>query len=289
MDSRSQIAALSALAHPGRLAVFRLLVRRAPDALRPGEIAEILGFRASTLSVHLATLARAGLLAAERDGKSILYRLDRTQVSDLVGYLVDDCCRGRPDLCQPALRPDALLQPASGNTHMPQEPFNILFICTGNSARSILAEAIVNADPSGRFRAFSAGTNPAAAPNPLALELLNNLGHDTAALRSKDISEFTGLDAPRFDFVFTVCDNAANEECPTWPGRPVSAHWGMPDPARAEGTQAEKALAFKEAYRTLRHRLGAFMALPLDALDRLSLQNRLDAIGREIAEADEPA
>jgi arsenate reductase len=147
----------------------------------------------------------------------------------------------------------------------------------------------VNADPSGRFRAFSAGTNPASAPNPHALELLHKLGHDTTALRSKDISEYTGLDAPRFDFVFTVCDNAANEECPTWPGRPFSAHWGMPDPARADGTPAEKALAFKEAYRTLHHRLGAFMALPLDALDRLSLQNRLDAIGRETAGVDEPA
>jgi arsenate reductase len=281
MDSRSQIAALSALAHPGRLAVFRLLVRRAPDVLRPGEIAEVLGFRASTLSVHLATLARAGLLRSERDGKSVLYSLDTGRVADFLGYLVDDCCRGRPDLCLP--------EPATGTTRMSQEPFNILFICTGNSARSILAEAIVNDDPSGRFRAFSAGTNPAAAPNPLALDLLHNLGHDTTTLRSNDISEFTGLDAPRFDFVFTVCDNAANEECPTWPGRPVSAHWGMSDPARAEGTPAEKALAFKEAYRTLRHRLGAFMALPLDALDRLSLQNRLDAIGRETAGVDEPA
>jgi ArsR family transcriptional regulator, arsenate/arsenite/antimonite-responsive transcriptional repressor / arsenate reductase (thioredoxin) len=289
MDSRRQIAALSALAHPGRLAVFRLLVRRAPDALRPGEIAGILGFRASTLSVHLATLARAGLLRSERDGKSILYSLDSARVADLVGYLVDDCCRGRADLCLPAGRPHPLLHPTSGSPHMSTEPFNILFICTGNSARSILAEAIVNADPSGRFRAFSAGTKPATAPNPHALELLRNLGHDTTALRSKDISAFTGLDAPRFDFVFTVCDHAAAEECPTWPGHPVSAHWGMPDPAKAEGTPAQKALAFKEAYRTLRHRLGAFMALPFDALDRLSLQNRLDAIGRETVKADEPA
>ena len=289
MDSRRQIAALSALAHPGRLAVFRLLVRRAPDALRPGEIVEILGFRASTLSVHLATLARAGLLAAERDGKSILYRLDRARVSDLVSYLVDDCCRGRADLCLPALRPTPLLQPTSGTARMPQEPLNILFLCSGNSARSLFAEAIVNADSSGKFRAFSAGTNPATAPNPYALEILHNLGHDTAALRSKDISEYMGLDVPRFDFVFTVCDRAANEECPPWPGQPVTAHWGMPDPVKATGTQAEKALAFKEAYRTLHHRLRAFMALPLATLDRLSLQKRLDAIGHAMTEADEPA
>jgi ArsR family transcriptional regulator, arsenate/arsenite/antimonite-responsive transcriptional repressor / arsenate reductase (thioredoxin) len=289
MDSRRQIAALSALAHPGRLAVFRLLVRRAPDALRPGEIAEILGFRASTLSVHLATLARAGLLEAERDGKSILYRLDRARVSDLVGYLVDDCCRGRPDLCLPASRPHPLLQPDSGTARMSQEPLNILFLCSGNSARSLFAEAIVNDDPSGKFRAYSAGTVPATAPNPYALEILQNLGHDTTALRSKDISEYMGLDAPRFDFVFTVCDRAANEECPPWPGQPVTAHWGMPDPVKATGTQAEKALAFKEAYRILHHRLRAFMALPLATLDRLSLQNRLDAIGHAMTEADEPA
>ncbi len=289
MQPDDHIAALSALAHPGRLAVFRLLVRRAPDALRPGEIATALDLRASTLSVHLATLARAGLLRSERDGKSILYSLDAPGVADVLGYLVDDCCRGRPDLCLPVLRPETPLQPASGIRRIPMKPFDILFICTGNSARSILAEAIVNDDPSGRFRAFSAGTNPATAPNAHALALLQDLGHDTTGLRSKDISEFSGLGAPSFDFVFTVCDHAANEECPTWPGRPVTAHWGMPDPARAEGTPAEKALAFREAYRTLRHRLGAFMALPLDTLDRLSLQNRLDTIGRELPRAEEPA
>jgi ArsR family transcriptional regulator, arsenate/arsenite/antimonite-responsive transcriptional repressor / arsenate reductase (thioredoxin) len=141
-------------------------------------------------------------------------------------------------------------------------------------------------ESAGRFRAFSAGTRPQSELNPHAIDVLENLGHDVSRLRSKDVSEFQRPDAPRMDFVFTVCDQAANEDCPSWPGQPVSAHWGMPDPAKVQGAAAEKSLVFMEAYRMLRHRLSAFVALPVASLDRISLQRRLDQIGRHGASAD---
>lgn len=162
----------------------------------------------------------------------------------------------------------------------PETPLNVLFLCTGNSARSIIAEAVMNREGRGRFRAFSAGSHPKGEVNPHALSLLKGLGYATDGLRSKSWAEFERPDAPRLDFVFTVCDDAAAEICPVWPGRPTTAHWGLPDPAAATGSPAEIALAFAEAYRMIRNRIGLFMSLPLVSLDRLSLQRRLDEIGR---------
>jgi len=163
---------------------------------------------------------------------------------------------------------------------MPDRPFNTLFLCTGNSARSILAEAILGKLGAGKFNVFSAGSQPKGAVNPHALALLKSLGYDTAAMRSKSWSEFARPGAPALDFVFTVCDNAAGETCPVWPGQPMTAHWGVPDPAEATGSEAEIALAFKDAYRMLHQRIAAFTALPIRSLDALSLQQRLKAIGR---------
>lgn len=160
------------------------------------------------------------------------------------------------------------------------EPLNVLFLCTGNSARSIIAEAIMNRDGGGRFRAYSAGSHPKGEVNPHTLRLLEGLRYDTEGLRSKSWDEFEAPGAPTFDFVFTVCDDAAAEVCPIWPGHPMTAHWGLPDPAVAEGTPAEIALAFADTYRMLNNRITLFMSLPLTALDRLSLQHRLDEIGR---------
>ncbi|KPB01649.1 arsenate reductase ArsC [Ahrensia marina] len=163
---------------------------------------------------------------------------------------------------------------------MSDQVYNVLFLCTGNSARSILAEAIMNRVGQGRFKAFSAGSQPKGEVHPKALSLLKNLNYNTDFARSKDWKEFVQPDSPKMDFVFTVCDNAANEACPVWPGQPMSAHWGIPDPAAATGTDVEIALAFDEAYRMMNARLSIFTALPISGLDRLSLQNRLDEIGK---------
>jgi arsenate reductase (thioredoxin) len=158
--------------------------------------------------------------------------------------------------------------------------FNVLFLCTGNSARSIMAEAILNKLGAGKCRACSAGSQPKGQVHPATLQLLRSLGYDTSGCRSKSWDEFTATGAPEFNFVFTVCDNAAAEACPLWPGQPMTAHWGVPDPALATGTPAEVALAFKEAYRMLHQRIGIFTALPLRSLDRVTLQNKLKEIGR---------
>jgi protein-tyrosine-phosphatase len=163
---------------------------------------------------------------------------------------------------------------------MTDRPFNVLFLCTGNSARSIMAEAILNKAGAGKFVAFSAGSRPKGQVHPEAKALLQSLGFDTARLRSKSWNEFATPGAPALDFVFTVCDNAAGEACPFWPGQPMTAHWGIPDPAAAEGSPAEIALAFKDAFRMLSQRIGVFAALPIHSLDRLSLQARLKEIGR---------
>jgi arsenate reductase (thioredoxin) len=160
------------------------------------------------------------------------------------------------------------------------QPLNVLFLCTGNSARSIMAEAILNKLGASKFRAFSAGSQPKGQVNPHTIELLRSLGYDAANFRSKSWGEFARPDAPALDFVFTVCDNAANETCPVWPGQPMSAHWGIPDPAGAKGAPAEVAFAFKDAYRMLYQRIGIFTALPIRSLDQLSLQNKLREIGR---------
>ena len=158
----------------------------------------------------------------------------------------------------------------------------MLFLCTGNSARSILAECILNREGKGRFRAFSAGSHPKGQVHPFAIDLLKKLNHPTAGLRSKDWEEFAAPGAPVMDFVFTVCDNAANEVCPVWPGQPMTAHWGLPDPAAVEGTEAERHLAFADAYRMLLNRISVFTSLPMKSLDRLALQKRLDEIGRPL-------
>lgn len=164
---------------------------------------------------------------------------------------------------------------------MTDKTYNVLILCTGNSARSILGEAVFNREGNGRFRAYSAGSRPAGVPNPFAMSLLEREGFDTSFARSKSWDEFAGPDAPHLDFVFTVCDNAAAEECPYWPGVPMTAHWGLPDPAAVEGTDAEKALAFADTYRALVRRVQAFAALPLESLDKLALKNKLTEIGQD--------
>ena len=163
---------------------------------------------------------------------------------------------------------------------MNDRSFNTLFLCTGNSARSIIAEAILNKVGAGRFQAYSAGSQPKGRVNPHTITLLQSLGYDTSRFRSKSWNEFAKPGAPALDFVFTVCDNAAGEACPVWPGQPMTAHWGVPDPAEATGNAAEVALAFKDTYRMLHQRIAVFTALPIRALDAMTLQNKLRDIGR---------
>lgn len=270
------IEQLAALSHPQRLSVFRLLVRRCPDALPAGDICKVLGLKASTASVYLSALTRAGLITQTRSGTSLRYALNPDAARAMMSDLFLDCCRGRPDLCPPLPGAENLRSP-----EMSDQKFNVLFICTGNSARSIFAEAILRNEGGDRFNAFSAGTRPYSELNAFAVEMLKDKGLPTEDLRSKNVSEFQGPDAPRMDFVFTVCDRAADEECPAWEGQPISAHWGLPDPVKAEGTEAEQRLAFQQTFAMMRHRIRAFAALPFDALDRVSLQNSVDDIGRE--------
>lgn len=262
--------AFATLGHPGRLAVARLLMRFAPRAVRPTEIAQALGLKPNTLSHYLSDLTDCGLVTVRRQGRSLLYSVDLDATGRLLGYLALDLGRARPDLLTQI--------PPSEETTMTDTGFHVLFICSGNSARSLFAEALLRDLGGDRFVAHSAGTRAGTHPNPHALQVLDRNGHDTTALRSKHLSEFQSPDAPVMDFVFTVCDTSAAEECPPWPGQPITGHWGLPDPVKAQGTDAEKALVFAQTYAALRRRIEAFAALPVASLDRISLQNRVDQI-----------
>ena len=276
MEMNDAATILSALAHEGRLSVFRLLARRAPEGVRPSEISEALELKANTLSVYLGALERAGLVHSQRQGRSVFYSVNLSRMGGLIDFLAADCCRGRPDLCAP-LTAQALAK--VGETPMPDRKYNVLFICSGNSARSIFAEALLSSIGGEKFNAYSAGTKPYSELNPFAVELLERNGHDVSGLRAKNIAEFQQEGAPVMDFVFTVCDQAANEECPPWSGQPITGHWGLPDPVKVEGSDAEKSLAFATTYAQMRRRVQAFAALPFDQLDRLALQAQVDRIG----------
>lgn len=264
---------LSTLGHPQRLALFRLLMRRYPDRVPATELAQALGLKPNTLSTYIGALMQAGLVTQERVGTSLRYAVHMDATRETFDYLLRDCCRGRPDVCSPLTSFDFV-----GESPMTDRKYNVLFICTGNSARSIFAESILRKEAGDRFVAYSAGTKPQSDLNPFALEVLEQKGHDISVLTSKNLSVFQGEDAPRFDFVFTVCNQAANEECPAWMGQPVSAHWGMPDPVKVDGSHAEKSLAFHQAYGVLFNRIKAFTALPIASLDDISLQRAVDKI-----------
>ena len=280
MEHIAASQAFATLGHPDRLAVFRLILRFAPRGVRPTEIAAALGLKPNTLSHHLADLTASGLVRVERAGRSLFYSADLDKTEALIGYLAFDLGRGRPDLLSP------FLPPHPKGPAMRDDGFNVLFICSGNSARSIFAEALLRDIGKGRFTAHSAGTRPNTQLNPFALEVLGRNGHDVAGLRSKHISEFQQPHSPEMDFVFTVCDAAAAEECPPWPGQPITGHWGLPDPVKANGNEAEKALVFAQTYAALRRRIAAFVELPFDTLNRLSLQTYVDRIDADAAAQD---
>lgn len=281
MEAKTAIRIMTALAHEGRLEAFRLLMRRAPQAVSAGEIAAALGVRPSTLSNQLSELEAAGLVASQRAGRSVLYRAEIPAAGALIDYLAGDCCRGRPDVCAPAMGGGAWPR------RQTDAPMRVLFVCTRNAARSVMAEAILNRLQPGRFQAFSAGAAPAEAIDPLAAALLAEKGYASASSRPTDWREFAAPDGPAgegeaapIDFVFSVCDRAASAPSPRWPGRPLAAHWGVADPAEAVGGARARRRAYQDAFAALEARISAFAALPFDQLDAIALQRRIDAIGR---------
>lgn len=262
---------LSVLGHPRRLALFRALVHRYPDQVPAGDLAVAMGLPPSTLSGHLSDLVRVGLAVRARQGTHVLYGANMAGLRDMFDYLLLDCCQGRPDVCSPLS--DLALPGAA------RDVTRVAFICTGNSARSILSEALLNHLAPPGLRAVSAGTKPTGQVNPGALAVLAEHGVPTDGLRSKTLDELQALDAPRVDLVITVCDSAAAEECPIWPGMPLSAHWGLPDPAAATGVE-ETRKAFASAYDTIKRRIEALISLDIPTLNRATLQEDLDAIAR---------
>ena len=284
MEASSVVAALSALANEHRLQLFRLLMARGPSGMTAGAIAESVGISPSSLSFHVGALERAGLLRSWRVQRNVIYAVDIEGMRRVLAFLTEECCDGHPEICGDLAGPWG--QACGTETErMSDKVYNVLFLCTGNSARSILAEAILNRAGAGRFRAFSAGSHPKGAVHPYALDLLRNQNFPVDDLRSKSWDEFAVAGAPEMHFVFTVCDDAAAEVCPLWPGQPISAHWGVPDPAAAGGSEAERRFAFADAFRMLGNRISIFVSLPMHSLDRLALQERLDAIGRRLPES----
>ncbi len=272
------VAVLAALAQDTRLEAYRLLVRYHPFGLSAGDIARLLAVPHNTLSTHMAALQGAGLVRSRREGRTIIFAAVPETFRAAEAFMTEGIARPRRKagassaaVAYPARRPEDTMN---------EKVLNVLVLCTGNSARSILAEAIVNRVGQGRFRAYSAGSQPKARPNPLALELLAGLGYDTAGLRSKSWDEFAAPGAPAMDLVITVCDSAAGEACPYWPGHPLVAHWGIPDPADVTGTPEQKRAAFQEAYRRLMNRVTALVNLPVDRLSLAELKAALADIGR---------
>ena len=265
---------LTILGHPQRLALFRLLMRRYPDRVPASDLARALELKANTLSTYVGALMKADLVTQERVGTSLRYAINMDTVRDTFDYLLRDCCRGRPEVCAP-------LDTLFAENDRAERMYKVLFICTGNSARSIFAESILRKVAGDRFIAYSAGTKPKSELNPFALDVLAQKGHDISVLEAKNIAVFQGDDAPDFDFVFTVCDEAANEECPAWRGQPVSAHWGLPDPGKATGSSSEKSLVFQETYDAVLNRTRSFSSLPVTSLDRLALQQAVDEIATQ--------
>lgn len=250
-------------------------MRRYPDALPAGEIAETLNFKPSTTSVYLSALSREGLIRQTRVGTSRLYALEMSAARAVVDELFFGCCRGRPDLCPPMTVPGGA-RPDQGH----DEKLKVLFVCTGNSTRSILAEALLRHEAGDRFAVYSAGTQPRDRLSPLVLDVLEEQRLETEGLRAKNITEFLTADAPRFDFVFTVCDRAANEDRPLWSGQSMAAHWGLPSFAGEGSSDAQKRVHLMRTLELTRSRVEAFARLPIASLAPAHLQKHLDSIGQ---------
>jgi protein-tyrosine-phosphatase/DNA-binding transcriptional ArsR family regulator len=276
MEPLEAAAAFAALSVETRLRLVRLLMAAGPSGLPAGDLAASLGLPASTTSFHLAALERAGLTQATRQGRQIIHAVRVAGIRQLLGFLTETCCGGRPELCGDIAR---LLPPLPDEDHGMTAAFNVLFLCRHNAARSIMAEAILKRLGGQRFRAWSAGADPGPDPNPEVLAKLRAFGHDTTGLRSKSWHEFTGPNAPRMDFVITLCDALDGPACPDFGGLVVTGAWPLPDPAKFTGSDLERAALLNELYAGLERRLRIFVALSFASLDRLALKRRLDDIG----------
>ncbi len=281
MESNLAAAAFAALGQETRLDLFRALASAGPSGLAAGDIATRLGVPPSTLSFHLRALEQAGLVAATRQGRSLIYAAQLDRLRALMTFLADACCDGDAARCGDLHR---LFTPDWETARMTPAPFNVLFLCTRNSARSIMGESILNDIGRGRFRAFSAGSEPMpTGPLPEVLAQLRTLGHDVSGLRSKSWDEFTGPGAPRMDFVIALCDTLNLQACPDFAGTHVTAAWPLPDPSKFDGSATERATLLNELYAALHRRLSIFTSLPFGTLDRMALKARIDELARPLA------
>ena len=276
MESSDAAIAFGALSQETRLDLLRLLLAEGAKGLPAGDLGARLGVPASTLSFPLAALERAGLTQSTRQGRQIVHAVRIAGLRDLLGFLTETCCGGQPDLCGDLAR---LLPPFPDEDIKMTPAFNVLFLCTHNSARSVMAEAILQKIGGNRFHAYSAGSLPVETPNPEVIAKLAALGHDTGNLRSKSWDEFTGGSAPRMDFVITLCDMLEEGACPDFGKLPVTAAWPLPDPSKFTGSAVERSALLNELYAGLNRRIGIFVNLPFASLDRLAIKARLDEIG----------
>jgi arsenate reductase len=277
METDEAAFAFAALGQATRLDLLRVLLDAGPNGVAAGELANRLGVPSSTLSFHLRALDQAGLIAATRQGRSLVYAVQFARLRALLAFLVEACCGGEPDRCGDLGRMlDTITRDKS---IMSQPAFNVLFLCTHNSARSIMAEAILDKIGRPRFEGWSAGSDPRPdGPLPEVLALLKTLGHDISDLRSKSWNELTGPDAPRMDFVITLCDTLQGQTCPDFGATTITGAWPLPDPSKFSGTAAERATLLNEVYAGLRRRLEAFISLPVASLDRIALKARVDEL-----------
>ncbi len=275
MESSDAAAAFAALSQATRLDLMRLLIAEGASGLPAGDLSLRLGLPPSTLSFHLAALERAGLTQSTRHGRQIIHAVRLAGLRQLLAFLTETCCSGRPELCGDLAR---MLPPPPDEDKGMTPAFNVLFLCTHNSARSIMAEAILRQISGSRFQAYSAGSDPNAAPNPEVIDKLRTFGHDIGALRSKSWHELTGPDAPRMDFVIALCDTLEGQTCPDFGDLAVTAAWPLPDPAKFTGNATERATMLNELYASLHRRLQIFTALPFASLDRMAVKARLNEI-----------
>ena len=276
MDESVAASAFAALSQPTRVRLLRLLATAGASGMRAGELATRLSVPSSTLSFHFSALEGAGLIRSTRLGRLMIYAVNLHGLRSLLAIVTETCCAGRPELCGDIAR---LLPDDDREEPTMRAAFNVLFLCTHNSARSIMAEAILERVGGGRFNAYSAGSEPVASIHPDVAATLRRAGHDVSGFYSKSWDGFAGAGAPRMDFVIALCDTTQGQVCPEFGDKALTASWPLPDPAKFSGPASERGVLVNQLYSMIRRRLEIFCSLPFDRLDRMALKRRLDEIG----------